>query len=75
MDWLDRYTTKRTQELQQEIIRQQWEKVYLEKAAAEIRSKQEKNPSDWFNRRRDAEPLLMFPLYTFPNLNTRLSSN
>lgn len=46
MEWLDRYTTKRTQELQQEIIHQQWEKVYLEKSVAEIHSRQEKNLSD-----------------------------
>ena len=46
MNWLDRYTTKRTQELQQEIVHQRWKQVYLEKAVAEIHSKQEKNPSD-----------------------------
>ena len=46
MDWLYRYTTKRTQELQQEIIRQQWKHVYLEKAAEEIHSRKGKNPSD-----------------------------
>lgn len=46
MEWLDRYTTKRTQELQQEIIRQRWQQVYLEKAVEEIHSRQEKNPSD-----------------------------
>lgn len=38
MTWLDRYTTKRTQQLQQEIIRRQWEQIYLEKAIGEIRS-------------------------------------
>ncbi|MEY8410484.1 hypothetical protein AALB51_04455 [Lachnospiraceae bacterium 62-26] len=38
MTWLDRYTTKRTQQLQQEIIRQQWQQIYLEKAVKEIRS-------------------------------------
>ena len=38
MTWLDRYTTKRTQQLQQEIIRRQWEQIYLEKAIGEIQS-------------------------------------
>jgi len=46
MNWLDRYTTKRTQELQQEIVRQHWQQVYLEKAVEEIHSRQAKNPSD-----------------------------
>lgn len=46
MKWLDRYTTKRTQELQQEIVRQRWQQVYLEKAVEEIHSRQAKNPSD-----------------------------
>lgn len=38
MEWLDRYTTKRTQQLQQEILRQQWQQIYLEKAVEEIQS-------------------------------------
>lgn len=38
MTWLDRYTTKRTQQLQQEILRQQWQQIYLEKAVEEIQS-------------------------------------
>lgn len=42
MTWLDRYTTKRTQQLQQEIIRQQWQQIYLEKAVEEIHEKQTK---------------------------------
>ena len=46
MDWLYRYTTKRTQELQQEIIRQQWKYVYFEKAAEEIHSRNGKYTSD-----------------------------
>ncbi len=46
MDWLDKYTIKRTQELQQEIIHQRWKQVYLEKAVEEIHSRQEKLPSD-----------------------------
>lgn len=46
MNWLDRYTTKRTQELQQEIVRQHWQQVYLEKAVEDIHTRQTKNPSD-----------------------------
>lgn len=46
MNWLDRYTTKRIQELQQEIVHQHWQQVYLEKAVEEIHSKQAKNLSD-----------------------------
>ena len=46
MPWLDRYTTKRTQELQQEITRQQWKQVYLEKAATEIHSRAKQHLSD-----------------------------
>ena len=46
MNWLDSYTTKRTQELQQEIIRQQWKQVSLEKAVTEIRSKTKQHLSD-----------------------------
>ena len=40
MQWLTAYLDRRTQELQQEIIRQQWQKVYLEKAVAEIHDRQ-----------------------------------
>ena len=40
MQWLTTYLDKRTQELQQEIIRQQWQKVYLEKALSEIHDRQ-----------------------------------
>ena len=46
MKWLDRYTTKRTKELQQEIVRQRWKQVYFEKAVEEIHSRQIKNPSN-----------------------------
>lgn len=46
MNWLDSYTTKRTQELQQELVRQHWQQVYLKKAVEEIHSRQAKNPSD-----------------------------
>ena len=40
MQWLTAYLDRRTQELQQEIIRQQWQKVYLEKAVSEIHDRQ-----------------------------------
>ena len=40
MQWLTTYLDRRTQELQQEIIRQQWQKVYLEKAVSEIHDRQ-----------------------------------
>lgn len=40
MQWITNYIDKRTQELQQEIIRQQWQKVYLEKALSEIHDRQ-----------------------------------
>lgn len=38
MNWLDRYTTKRISQLQQEIIKQRWQQDTLEKAVSEIRS-------------------------------------
>ena len=38
MEWIETYINKRTQELQQEIIRRQWEQIYLEKAIGEIQS-------------------------------------
>ena len=41
MQWLTAYLDRRTQELQQEIIRQQWQKAYLEKAVAEIHNRQQ----------------------------------
>jgi len=46
MSWIDRYTTKRTQELQQEIIRQQWKQVSLEKAVEDIHSRTKQHLSD-----------------------------
>ena len=49
MNWLDRYTTKRISQLQQEIIKQRWQQDTLEKAVSEIRSINqgtEKAPSD-----------------------------
>ena len=40
MQWLTAYLDRRTQELQQEIVRKQWQKVYLEKAVSEIHDRQ-----------------------------------
>ena len=41
MQWLTAYLDRRRHELQQEIIRQQWKKVYLEKAVSEIHNRQQ----------------------------------
>ena len=38
MNWLDRYTTKRISQLQQQIIKQRWRQDALEKAVSDIRS-------------------------------------
>lgn len=38
MDSFENYLDKRSKELQQEIIRKQWQQVYLEKAVEEIQS-------------------------------------
>ena len=40
MNWIDNYINKRTKELQQELIHQQWQQIYLEKAVEEIHAKQ-----------------------------------
>ena len=40
MEWLETYINKRTQELQAEIIRQQWQHIHLEKAIEEIHHQQ-----------------------------------
>lgn len=42
MKWLESYVNKRTQELQQDIIRKQWQQIHLEKTVEEIHSKQDK---------------------------------
>jgi len=42
MNWLDRYITKRIQELQQKITRQKWQQIHLEKAIEEIHAEQDK---------------------------------
>ncbi len=36
MEWLDKYTTKRINQLKQEHIKQTWHNLYLEKAVDEI---------------------------------------
>ena len=41
MDWLDRYTTKRINQLKQQNIKQTWKSVYLKKAVDEISSRQQ----------------------------------
>lgn len=38
MSWFENYLDKRSKELQQEIIHQQWRQLYLEKAMEEIHS-------------------------------------
>lgn len=42
MNWIESYINKRTNQLQQEIIRTQWQQVYLEKAVEELNIKQNK---------------------------------
>lgn len=42
MEWLDRYIDKRTQEIDEELIRIQWQQIHLEKAVEEIHEKQAK---------------------------------
>lgn len=43
MDWLDRYTTKRINQLKQQNIKQTWRNLYLQKAVDDISSQQSKN--------------------------------
>ena len=38
MGWLDRYTSKRIAQLKQQIIKDQWKEVTLEKAIDDIHS-------------------------------------
>ena len=40
MTWFENYLDKRSKELQQEIIHQQWRQLYLEKAVEEIHATQ-----------------------------------
>ena len=47
MNWLDRYTTKRINQLKQQTIKQTWQKTYLQKSVEEIRQRdKKKSPSD-----------------------------
>lgn len=41
IDWLDRYLTKRINQLKQENVRQAWRNMYLEKAIDEISNRQQ----------------------------------
>lgn len=48
MEHLEKYIDKRTQELQEQITRERWQQVYLEKTVEEIHSRQniEKAPQE-----------------------------
>lgn len=39
MEWLDRYTTKRINQLKQQNIKQTWKNTYLQKAIDEINNR------------------------------------
>lgn len=41
MSWFENYLDKRSKELQQEILRQQWRQVHLERAVKEIHTPQQ----------------------------------
>lgn len=43
MDWLDRYTTKRINQLKQQNIKQTWRNLYLQKAVDDISSQPSKS--------------------------------
>ena len=43
IEWLSNYITKRTQQLQQEIIQQKWEQAALEKAVQEIKASRQQD--------------------------------
>ncbi len=46
MEHIEHYIEKRTQELQQQIIKQRWQQVTLEKAVADIRDKKKAPQED-----------------------------
>lgn len=46
MEHIEHYIEKRTQELQQQIIKQRWHQVTLEKAIADIRDKKKAPQED-----------------------------
>ena len=41
MEWLDRYTTKRINQLELQNVKQTWRNVYLQKAVDEISNRQQ----------------------------------
>lgn len=41
MEWLERYTTKRINQLKQQNIKQTWKNTYLQKAVDEINNRQQ----------------------------------
>ena len=41
MEWLDRYTTKRINQLKQQNVKQTWRNVYLQKAVDDISNRQQ----------------------------------
>ena len=40
MDWMERYTDKRLQELKQATIQLEWKRVYMQKAVQEMKRQQ-----------------------------------
>lgn len=40
MDWMQRYTDKRLQELKQATIQLEWKRVYMQKAVQEMKRQQ-----------------------------------
>ena len=40
MDWMEKYTDKRLQELKQATIQLEWKRVYMEKAVQEMKGQQ-----------------------------------
>ena len=40
MDWIDKYTYKRLQELKQVAIQLEWKRVYMQKAVQEMKGQQ-----------------------------------
>ena len=43
MDWLDRYTTKRINQLKHQNVKQTWRNLYLQQAVDEISNPQQSN--------------------------------
>lgn len=41
MEWLDKYTTKRINQLKQESVKQTWHNMYLQKAVDDISKRQQ----------------------------------